>query len=141
MDCGVWDQMAAVLMHSLIVKNNDSLIKYTIMNAMSKPVRKCPGCGVPLTCQEISAGGSFPCPACKTLLQASEYYAISTLLASLLLCAVVFAALGFRGLRLLYALLLALVPVIYLAANYFKYLIPPKIEYYVPRNTDLSLPK
>jgi hypothetical protein len=111
------------------------------MNAMNKPVRKCPTCGVSLTRQQIRAGGSFPCPACKTLLQASEYYAISTLLASLLVCAVVFAALGFRGLRLLYALLLALVPVIYLAANYFKYLILPKIEYYVPRNMDLSLPK
>jgi hypothetical protein len=106
---------------------------------MSRPIRKCPNCGVSLTCQDIRAGGPFPCPECKTLLQATEYYAILTLSTSLLLSGVAFAALGFRGLRLLYALLWGLVPVIYLAANYFKYLIPPKIEPYVPRKKTLRM--
>jgi uncharacterized paraquat-inducible protein A len=108
---------------------------------MYKWMRKCSNCGVALNCQEIRAGRPFRCPACKTLLQVTKYYALWTLCVSLLVFAVVFVALGFRGIRLLNALLLVLVPVIYLAANYFKYLIPPKIEPYVPKNRKPDLPE
>jgi hypothetical protein len=41
-----------------------------------------------------------------------------------------------RGVHLFYGLALSLVPVIYLAAHFFKYVIPPGVEPYVP---DLSL--
>jgi hypothetical protein len=106
---------------------------------MRKRVRHCPNCGASLTCKEIRAGGHFPCPACKIQLQASEYYPLWTLLVSLSLAAVVFVVIGIRGIELMYALLIALYPVVYLAANYFKYLILPDVELYVPRNKSLRL--
>ena len=67
---------------------------------------------------------------------ASEYYALLTLLGSLLFVTVVFALLGFHGPGLVHALLLAFIPVLFLSANFFKYLLPPKIE---PYNTTLRL--
>jgi hypothetical protein len=97
---------------------------------MSKSAAKCINCGALLSYEEIRAAGPFPCPGCKTLLVAAKYYPVVTLLASLLLAAVVFAALGFRGLRLVTALAFAFLPIMFLAANFFKYLIPPKIEPY-----------
>jgi hypothetical protein len=86
--------------------------------------------------KQIRESGPFPCPSCKGLLQASEYYPLLTLLTSLLFLIGVFAALGFRGIRLFYAMLWAFVPDVYLAANFFKYIFPPKIETYLP---DMSL--
>jgi hypothetical protein len=53
--------------------------------------------------------------------------------------ALVFAALGFRGLHLLSAVLVASVPVLYLEVMFMKYLIPPKIEIYVPKDSTLRL--
>jgi len=103
---------------------------------MRKPAAKCANCGASLSYEELRAAGPFPCPGCKTLLVATEYYPLVTLLASLLLAAVIFAAFGFRGSRLVEALLFALLPVIYLSANFFKYLVPPKIE---PYDTTLHL--
>ena len=102
---------------------------------MFKRVRRCANCDAPLTYNDIRAAGPFPCPVCKTLLVASEYYPILTLLASLLLIAMVLAALGFSGESLFHALLFAFIPVLYLAANYFKYLIPPSIELFMPDTT------
>ena len=106
---------------------------------MRKRVRNCPNCGRSITCKQIRAGGSFACPACKTLLQVSEYYPLWTLLVSLSLTAALFVAIGIRGIDIFCALLVALYPVIYLAANYFKYLILPNIEIYVSRNKSLRL--
>ena len=82
---------------------------------------------------DIRPAGPFPCPFCKALLVASEYYALSTLLASLGLAAVVFVLLGFRGSSLVHALLLAFIPVLVSAANFFKYVIPPLIEPYATK--------
>jgi hypothetical protein len=64
---------------------------------MFKRVRRCANCDAPLNLTDIRAAGPFPCPVCKTLLVASEYYPIVTLLASLLFVAIVLAAFGFRG--------------------------------------------
>ncbi len=86
-----------------------------------------------------SAGGPFPCPKCHTLLKPTEYYGIGNFLVSLLISVLVFLALGVRGVDLLYDVLLAVVPIIFFSANFFKYLIPPKTELYVPKTTDASL--
>jgi hypothetical protein len=49
-------------------------------------------------------------------------------------------ALRIRGVDLLYDVLLALIPVVFLQTNFLKYLIPPmKIEPYLPRSKDSSL--
>jgi|SRR5690348_14289325 hypothetical protein len=53
--------------------------------------------------------------------------------------AVVFGALGFRGLHLLYAILLAWLPIQYIAINFLKFVIPPKIEIYLPKDATLHL--
>jgi hypothetical protein len=105
---------------------------------MKLRVRKCPNCGALLALIKIRPAGSFPCPTCETLLVASEYYPLLTLLASLTSATVLFASLGFRGSDLVRALLLAFIPVLFLSANFFKYLIPPKIEIYMP-DTSLRL--
>jgi len=97
--------------------------------------RKCTHCGTSLTLTDIRAVGPFPCPTCKTLLVASEYYPLVTLLVSVALVTAVFGLLGFRGSTLIRASLLAFVPVLFLSANFFKYLIPPKIETYMPDTT------
>jgi hypothetical protein len=52
----------------------------------------------------------------------------------------VFAALGFRGPSLFHALLLAAIPVMFLNANFIKYVIPPKIDLFMP-DTSLRLRK
>jgi hypothetical protein len=102
---------------------------------MNPRIRKCINCGASLRITDIRAAGPFPCPTCKTLLVASEYYPLLTLLMSLTLVTAVFASLGFRGSSLVRALLLAFIPVLLLSANFFKYLIPPKIEIYMPDTT------
>jgi uncharacterized paraquat-inducible protein A len=106
-------------------------MRYTITKA-----RKCPNCGVALTAKDIRAAGPFPCPTCKVLLRASEYYPLNTLIASLSFVALVFAGLGLRGVHLVHALILAFVPVLFLSANFVKFLILPKIE---PYSTMLNL--
>ena len=69
------------------------------------------------------------------LLAASEYYPLLTLLASLMLATVALALLGFRGSSLVLVMLLAFMPLVFLSANFFKFLIPPKIEPYMPDTT------
>jgi hypothetical protein len=102
---------------------------------MNLRMRKCPNCCASLSLINIRTAGPFPCPTCKTLLVASEYYPLLTLLGSLTFATVVFASSGFRGSDLVRALLLAFIPVLFLSANFFKYLIPPKIEIYMPDTT------
>jgi len=89
-----------------------------------------------LTARDIQAAGPFPCPSCKLLLTTSEYYPLITLLATLSFAALVFIGLGFRGVSLVHALILAFVPVLFLSANFVKFLILPKIE---PYSTMLNL--
>lgn len=52
---------------------------------------------------------------------------------------IVFFASGLRGLHLVYALLLALYPTVYLEVNYLKYVITPKIQIYLPEDATLNL--
>jgi hypothetical protein len=97
--------------------------------------RKCTHCGSLLTITAIRAVGPFPCPTCKTLLVASEYYPLLSLIMSFTFVTAMFTSLGFRGSSLVRALLWAFLPVLYLNSNFFKYLIPPKIEIYMPDTT------
>lgn len=106
---------------------------------MKRPTRTCVKCGASLRYSEIMPAGPFPCRVCHAQLQASESYTQWTGWGSILVATLVFAALGFRGLYLLCAVLVASVPVVYVAANFLKYLIPPKIETYLPKNTTLDL--
>lgn len=102
---------------------------------MNLRVRKCANCSASLRLGDIRAAGPFPCPTCKTLLVASEYYPLLALITSLVFASAVFAALGFRGSSLVHALILAFIPVLFLSANFFKYLIPPRIDTYMPDTT------
>jgi hypothetical protein len=110
-----------------------------VRSIVFKRTRMCPTCSASLTCKDIRAAGRFPCPVCKDLLRASEYYPLLTFVASLSLVAVVFVALGFRGVQLFHALLWSIIPVTYLAAHFFKYLILPQIEPLEPGLTRRSL--
>jgi hypothetical protein len=57
----------------------------------------------------------------------------------LLFSGLVLIAFGFRGVHLFYGVLLTAVPVVYLGANFLKYLIPPGIELYLPDDNILQL--
>jgi hypothetical protein len=106
---------------------------------MKSLLRSCVVCGNPLKYEEILSAGPFPCPTCNARLQAPKSYGRWIALGSLLLPAVVFWALGFGGLHLLYAILLTWFPVGYLALHLVKYVMPPKIEIYLPEDTRLRL--
>jgi hypothetical protein len=83
--------------------------------------------------------GPFPCPVCHTLLQAPWTYTQWTGWGSIALAALVLAALGFRGLQLLSAVLFASVLVLYSEVFFLKYLIPPRVESYMPKESTLRL--
>ena len=89
--------------------------------------------------KDILPAGPFLCPACGTQLQAAESYASLTFYGSMLLDVLLFVALGFRGLRLLACVLLSFVPVLYLEVDFLKYLISPRIEIYLPKDSTLRL--
>ena len=100
---------------------------------------RCFSCGARLKIAEIRPSGPFPCPECRTALQPTKHYAIGKFLVCVLISIVVFLSLGIRGLDLLYDVLLTIVPIIFLSANYLKYLVPPKTELYAPKTKDSSL--
>jgi hypothetical protein len=104
-----------------------------------RPLRKCVKCGAALKYRDIRPAGPFPCPVCHTLLQAPESYIQWGFWGSISLTALVLAALGFRGLHLLSAVLFASVPILYSVVFFLKYLIAPKIETYLPKSTTLRL--
>jgi hypothetical protein len=89
-------------------------------------------CGAQLKRGQIVAAGSFECPNCQTKLQASNRYGRWIALCSLLFSVFTSLTLGYRGLHLLYAVLLVLVVIDFLALNLVKYALPPKIEIAVP---------
>jgi hypothetical protein len=95
----------------------------------------CVGCGSPLKGEEILSAGPFRCPACHIQLRAPSSYSRWIGLGSLLFPAIVFRALGFTGLHLLFAVLLAWFPVGYLGLQLIKFVIPPKIKVYLPKDT------
>ena len=49
--------------------------------------------------------------------------------------AIVLRGLGFEGIHLLYATLGSWIPVNVLALNLLKYVIPPKVELYLPKDS------
>jgi hypothetical protein len=93
----------------------------------------CPKCGAPLKPAQILAAGPFRCPNCDAKLQASDSYGRWIALGSLVLSVVVPLVFGIRGLHFLYAVLLLLVVIVYLAVHLLKYAIPPKIGVSVPK--------
>ena len=106
---------------------------------MNRPLRTCVKCGASLKYRDIRPAGPFQCPTCRTRLQAAESYAQWTGWGSIAIAGLILAGLGFRGLRLFAALLFAVVPVLYLEVSLLKYLIPPKIETYVPKDSTLRI--
>lgn len=106
---------------------------------MQGPLRTCVRCGAALRHRNIRPAGPFPCPACHTLLQAPESYIQWGFWGGISLAALLLVGLGFRGLHLLSAVLFAVVPVLYLEVFFLKYLIPPKIEAYLPKDSTLRL--
>lgn len=96
----------------------------------SNPI--CPKCGALLKPAQIVAAGPFACPNCGTKLQAQNRYGRRIGAGSLALSVVASVVLGFRGLHLLYAVLLLLVVIDYLAIHLLKYAVPPKIGIAVP---------
>ncbi len=73
------------------------------------------------------------------MLQAADYYAQLIGWGSVLFSVLVFAAAGLRGIALLCAVLVAFLPVLWVAANFVKYVLPPRIEIYVPEDASLRL--
>ena len=100
---------------------------------MKGPIRSCVKCGAPLKPQEIRAAGPFPCPSCHTHLQAVDSYAHWISVSNLLFSTIVLFAFGFRGLHLLYAVLLSWFPLQFLLSNLVTHLLPPRIELGDPR--------
>jgi hypothetical protein len=92
----------------------------------------CPLCDASLGPGEIVAAGRFFCRACRGEVQASKAYGRWIFLGTLFLLIAIFWFLGFRGQRLIYAVLVAFVPLDVLAVRTLKYLIPPNLEPYVP---------
>jgi len=108
-------------------------------NSVKRPNRACPLCGAPLEPKAIVAAGSFRCPRCHGRLQASESYAQLIGWGTLAVIALARAALGLRGLRLVLAVLVLFVPTLYLSVNFAKYLFPPRLETYLPKDATLYL--
>jgi predicted RNA-binding Zn-ribbon protein involved in translation (DUF1610 family) len=106
---------------------------------MKQVPRTCVECGAILKYSEIISAGGFPCPVCHAKLQVSDSYRQSAFWGSISLTALALAALGLRGLHLICALLIAFLPVVYLEVNFLKYLIPPKLQTYLPKDTTLRL--
>jgi len=106
---------------------------------MRRPERKCVKCLRLLKAGEILAAEPFPCPGCHTLLQAVESYPQVTGWGAVLLAIAVLFGLGFRGLHLFSATLVSFVPVVFVAVNLLKYLFPPKVIAYLPKDCTLRL--
>lgn len=98
-----------------------------------KRLAKCPNCEALLMPWEIRGAGTFSCPYCGTQLQATESYGHWISLGNVGLSTGIFLALGFRGFHLLYAVLLAWLPVEFIAINSLPWVVPPKIEIAKPQ--------
>jgi hypothetical protein len=94
---------------------------------------RCPKCGRLLKPQQISVALPFKCPNCQTELEVSNDYGYRLFLVSLLVGVAGSLSLGIRGLDLLLAVLLAWLPVNYLAHKFVKYVVPPTVKIAVPR--------
>jgi hypothetical protein len=95
---------------------------------MIKSSLVCSKCGGALQPAQILAAGPFPCPNCQTILQAAKTYGRWIGAGSLILSVAASLLLGFKGLHLLYSILVLLAVIDYLALHLLKYAVPPKIE-------------
>ena len=96
-------------------------------------------CGAELKPEHIVAAGPFPCPRCHVQLQASSTYTQLIGWGSAIVSGLVLAAFGLRGVRLVCAIFVVFVPVLYAATNFMKYVFPPRIEIYLPDDATLRL--
>lgn len=94
---------------------------------------KCPNCNASLRPWETRGAGNFPCPYCEIQLEAAESYGHWISFGNLALSTAIFFALGFKGLHLVYAVLLAWWPIEFIAVNSLPWLLPPKIQIARPR--------
>jgi hypothetical protein len=92
----------------------------------------CPKCGGLMKPGQIRAAGPFPCPICQTQIQAPPSYGHWVHFLSVVASATTFWAFGLRRFHLLYAVLLAWWPVLVLAMNLVKYIVPPRIKIAAP---------
>jgi hypothetical protein len=77
--------------------------------------------------------------ACHAQLQAPEYYGHLIFFGSILLAALLSTVLGFRGFNALFFVVAIFFPIVFLAARLVPYVIPPKIEMYLPEGASLNL--
>jgi len=107
---------------------------------MLRPRRNCPKCGASLKYEDIMAAGpSFACPSCGETLQVPDYYLSLLWTAAIMIPVLVLWAFGLSWPYLILGELVVVYPVVYLALRFVKYIIPPKIETYLPRETELHL--
>jgi hypothetical protein len=102
---------------------------------MKRPVRRCINCGTALKPAVIRPTGAFPCPVCNTQLQAPSSYANRIAMLNVVISVAASYALGFRGLYLLFAVVLAWWFLEFLIVNLGRYIVPPKVEIAVPPKT------
>jgi hypothetical protein len=106
---------------------------------MQRPRLTCVKCAAALKPKDIVAAGPFPCPVCQTQLQVPGFYTQLIAWGSVIIPALVLAVLGLRGVRLLCGVLVAFVPILYVATNFTKYLVRPRLELYLPEDATLRL--
>lgn len=107
---------------------------------MRRSNRACPKCGAVLRYEEIMPNGPrFPCPFCDTELQVPDYYISLAWIGAIATPALILWAFGLSWLYIILAEFMVLYPVFYLTFRYVKYVIPPKIEIYLPNETELHL--
>lgn len=106
---------------------------------MHTPVRKCPNCNASLFYKDIMSLGRFSCPSCHSRLQPSDFYVLSVLIAVLGTPALICTALGFSWQYIILVILVAFLPLTYLAGKVLKYVIPPRIELSLPPESTLNL--
>ena len=95
----------------------------------------CPLCDASLGASEIVAAGRFFCRACRGEIQASKAYGRWIFLGTLCVAIAIFWFFGFRAQRLIYATVIAFIPLDVLAIRTLKYLLPPNLVPYVPHAT------
>jgi hypothetical protein len=96
-------------------------------------------CAAALKPKDIVAAGPFPCPVWQTQLQVPAFYTQLIGWGSVIIPALVLAVLGLRGVRLLCGVLVAFVAILYVATNFTKYLVRPRLELYLPEDVSLRL--
>jgi hypothetical protein len=81
----------------------------------------------------------FPCPNCRPKLRVPDLYVLSIPAGFAALPALILTALGLSWQRIVIGVLIAFFPVFYFGIKFLKYIIPPKVEPYLPQETTLNL--